>query len=124
MVVLQRGPRKSSARCLALVLAGLVPGRGADGEALCAADDTVEGIQLRSVDNGVLVRQEHLLAILKGVEYHSPGVAQFYLEHRQVVLPPPSLTCACMILAELEEMTKDWNGTRDLRQAFDMRDVG
>jgi hypothetical protein len=42
---------------------------------LGAADDPVKGVQLWAVNNSILVPQQHLLAIIKGVDDDSSSVA-------------------------------------------------
>lgn len=83
----------------------------------------MECVQLRTVDDSVLVSKEHFLAVLKRIHHHSPRITQFDLKDRLVVLAPPLFTCACMVFAKFEKMTKDWDSARDLWQAFDIWDI-
>lgn len=111
-------------RSLAFVLARVVPRAGADGETLRGRNDSVEGVQSRTVDDGRLVPDEHLLRVFERVDHDGPGVSQADLEHRLAVLPPPSFTHCGVVGSELQEMTEHRQRSGDLGNAFDLGDVG
>lgn len=108
---------------LALVLAAIIPRGAADSEALGAADDAVEGIQLGPIDDGVLMLHQDVAACFEGVEDHGPGIAQLDLKDWKIILPPPFLARRSVILAELKQMTEDGKRSWDFGNAFDFWNV-
>jgi hypothetical protein len=67
----------------------------------------MEGIQCRPVDNSRLVPDEHLLGILKRIDYDRSSVAQANLEDRLSILAPPTFAHCGMVRAQLLEMAED-----------------
>lgn len=88
-----------------------------------AAYDPVERVEFWSVNNGILVAEQHLSAIFEGVHDNSSRVSQLDLENGLVGLTPPSLTDAGMIITELQQVTKHRYRTSNLWQSLDMRNV-
>lgn len=80
-------------------------------------------VELRPVDERGLMSHEHFPAVFEGIDYNSARVSQPYLEDRPAVLPPPLLAGCSMVLAKPKQMACDWYSSRDLGQAFDVRDV-
>ena len=75
-VVVPHGwPGESRTSCFALVLAARIPRAASDGETLRTADDSVEGVELWSIDDCIVVLHQDVAACLERVEYHGSGVA-------------------------------------------------
>ena len=67
--------RKSRPGRFALVLAARIPRAATDGEALCTTDDSMECVELRSIDDCIVVLHQNVAACLERVEHHGPSVA-------------------------------------------------
>lgn len=83
--------RESRTSCFALILTTGVPGTASDREALGAADNTMEGVELRTVDYSVVVFDQDVPASFKRVEDDCPSVTKLDLKDRVLVLAPPFL---------------------------------
>lgn len=83
----------------------------------------MEGVELGSIDDCIVVLYQNVAACLERVEYHSSGVAQLYLEDRFVVLAPPLLTGGSMVFTGLQQVTEKWNCSWNFEYALDVRDI-
>ena len=84
--------RESRTGCFALVLTTGVPGAASNREALGAADNSMEGVELRTIDYSVVVFHQNVPASFKRVEDDRPSIAKLDLKDRVLVLAPPFLT--------------------------------
>lgn len=83
--------RESRTGCFALVLATGIPRTASNCEALGTADNSMEGVELRTVDYSVVVFHQDVTASFKRVEDDSSSITKLNLEDRILVLAPPFL---------------------------------
>ena len=83
----------------------------------------MEGVELRSIDDCIVVLHQNVAACLEGVEHHGPSVAQFDLEDWIVVLAPPLLARGSMVFTELEQVAKDWDCSWNFGNALDVANI-
>ena len=115
--------RESSSRCLALVLATGIPRATSDREALGAADNSVESVELGTVDNSVVVFHQDIATGFERVEHYRSSIAQLYLEDWVFVLAPPLLARGSMVFTELEQVAKDWDCSWNFGNALDVANI-
>lgn len=84
----------------------------------------MERVELGSVDQGRLIPHEHLATVVERIDHDGASVAKSDLKDGPIVFTPPALTRRCMILTQLEKMTSYRNGSWDLWDTLDERDVG
>lgn len=83
--------RESRTGCFTLVLATGIPRTASNREALGTADNSMEGVELRTVDYSVVVFHQDVTASFKRVEDDSSSITKLNLEDRILVLAPPFL---------------------------------
>ena len=84
--------RESCTGCFALILTTSIPGTASNSETLGAADNSMEGVELRTIDYSVVVFHQNVPASFKRVEDDRPSIAKLDLKDRVLVLAPPFLT--------------------------------
>ena len=84
--------RQSCTGCFALVLATGIPGAASNRETLGTADNSMEGVELGTVDHSVVVLHQDVTASFERVEDDCSSIAKLDLKDRVLVLAPPFLT--------------------------------
>ena len=86
------GLRESRASRFALVFATGIPRTASDSKSLGTADNSVKSVELRTVNDSIVVFHEDVAAGFERVEDHCTSVAELDLEDRILILAPPFLT--------------------------------
>jgi hypothetical protein len=83
----------------------------------------MEGVELGSIDDCIVVLYQNVAACLERVEHHSSSVAQLDLKDRVVILAPPLLAGGSMVFTELQKVAEDWNCSWHFRNALDVANI-
>lgn len=91
MIVAHCRLRESRPGGFALVLATDIPRAASNREALGATDNSMESVELGTVDYSVVVLHQNVAASFEGVEDDCSSITKLDLKDRALVLAPPFL---------------------------------